>query len=306
MREKTVHLLRLATFVGALFCAVVTVAYAGAHLEQRPQLPESGAGPIYLPQAKFLRPVSLGHQAVLADILWFRTISYFGEHYRSDRTYAWLAYMCDLVTDLNPQADYVYRFAGMVLPWEANQVDEGIRLLDKGVGVFPDSWLLHYWLGFTYYFFKSDYDRAAHHMGRAAALPGAHANAAHLATLLYQHQYGPETALQFLAEMQQHVDTPQMRAVAQTQIREAQLAADLERLSAAVATYRARLGHTPASIADLITANLVTDLPRDPFGGVYQIDPQSGAVRSSTGHQPSRLYRSANAEAAQRGESRRD
>jgi tetratricopeptide (TPR) repeat protein len=305
MRDKAVHLLRVATVLGALSAAVIVVASAGTRLEHPPQ-PHAASGPIYLPHAQFLRPVSLGYQAVLADVLWFRTISYFGEHYRSDRTYAWLAYMCDLVTDLNPRADYVYRFAGMILPWEANQVDEGIRLLNKGVGVFPDSWLLHFWLGFTYYFFKSDYDRASQHMGRAAALPGAHPIAAHLASLLYQHQYGPETTLQFLADMSEHADNQQMREVAQRQMREARLAADLQRLATAVAGYRARFGHPPASVAALVAANLLTDVPNDPFGGVYEIDPASGSVRSSTRHQPSRLYRSVTAEAAQRGESVRE
>ncbi len=62
----------------------------------------------------------------------------------------------DPVTDLDPNADYVYRFAGVILPWEANQADDGIRLLEKGVRNVPDSWLMHFWLGFNYYFFKSD------------------------------------------------------------------------------------------------------------------------------------------------------
>src|SRR5215510_12440046 len=58
---------------------------------------------VYVPDAHLLRPMALGYNNVLADLLWFRTISYFGEHYRGNRQYPWLARMCDLVTDLDPR-----------------------------------------------------------------------------------------------------------------------------------------------------------------------------------------------------------
>lgn len=297
---------RLLGFTLALCAALAVVSVAGVRLENPPRSSTPGPAPIYLPRARFLRPLSLGYQDVLADVLWFRTISYFGEHYRSDRTYTWLAYMCDLVTDLNPRADYVYRFGGMILPWEANQVDEGIQLLEKGVAAMPNSWLLQYWLGFAYFFFKDDYDRASVHMSRAAALPGAHPIAARLAALLYQHQYGPETTLKFLEQMAQQADTQQMRDVVQSHIREAKLASDLERLGAAVEAYRARFGHVPANPSQLVDAHLLVEVPVDPYGGAYVIDPDTGSVRSSTGHQPSRLHRSTRGEAALEGKALRD
>ena len=67
-------------------------------------------------------------------------------------------------------------------------------------------------------------------MGRAAELPGAHANAARLAALLYQHQYGPQMALQFLGEMERSIGSNQMREIVRQHVREARLAADFERL----------------------------------------------------------------------------
>jgi hypothetical protein len=33
---------------------------------------------VYLPDARLLRPLVLGYDNVLANVLWFRTISYFG------------------------------------------------------------------------------------------------------------------------------------------------------------------------------------------------------------------------------------
>src|SRR5574341_54019 len=103
---------------------------------------------IYLPPTRFLRAVALGYEHALADVLWFRTINYFGRHYRSDGVYPWLASMCDAVTDLDPQAEHVYRFGGVILPWEARRIEDGLALLEKGTRNLPHSWRLRYMVGF--------------------------------------------------------------------------------------------------------------------------------------------------------------
>src|SRR5262249_58229838 len=115
--------IRSAALLAALGGLAGVVALTGVRLDRARADVSAEDEPVYLPQAAYLRPMSLGWQNVLADLLWFRTISYFGEHYRSNRTYPWLAAMCDLVTDLDPRAEHVYRFAGFILPWDANQVD---------------------------------------------------------------------------------------------------------------------------------------------------------------------------------------
>jgi hypothetical protein len=281
-------------------------AVAGNRLDRTASAVTARDEPIYLPKAEYLRPMSLGWHNVLANLLWFRTISYFGKHYRSDRTYPWLAQMCDLVTDLDPRAEHVYRFAGVILPWEANQADAGIRLLEKGLRRFPDSWLLHYHLGFHHYFFKNDYERALYHLRTAAAQPGAHPSIARLTATLVAHQYGPETTLRFLAELQRTVDSNDMRAVVAERMRDAQLAADLERLNAAAVAYRERTGSIAPSVYALADAGLIEPMPRDPFGGQYEIDQVSGSARSSTGRTPSRLHHSLIRQKAVAGESVRD
>jgi hypothetical protein len=263
---------------------------------------DSDAELVYLPKAKYLRPLSLGYSLVLADALWFRTISYFGQHYRADRMYPWLAHMCELVTDLDPRAAHVYRFGGMILPWEAGQADAGIQLLEKGIKALPDSWMMHYWVGFNYYFFKNDLESAARHMRQAAVLPGAAPNAAILAALLAAESQGPETALQLLNEMRQQVDSDEMLEVVDEHIAKTKLSIHLQRLNDAVSTYRTQFGVMPLSTPQLVAKGLLNEVPPDPFGGVYIIDPETGTVSSSTGTAPSKLYRSTLYEKQRKGE----
>jgi len=297
--------LRGGAWLAGLAVLTALLAVTGTRLDRLAVVADAGE-PVYLPRAEYLRPMSLGWHNALANLLWFRTISYFGQHYRSDRTYPWLAHMCDLVTDLDPRAEHVYRFAGVILPWEANQVDAGIRLLEKGLRQFPDSWMLHYHLGFHAYFFKNDHAAALRHLRQAMALPGAHPAIARLAAVLAAEQYGPETTLAFLDELRNDIDSADVRNVVVEHMREARLAADLQALGTASAAYRERTGAVAATPQDLVAAGLLAAVPADPFGGEYVLDAQTGAARSSTGRTPSKLHSSKVRERALQGQSMRD
>jgi hypothetical protein len=295
---------RTGGFLALLIASCGVIAMTVPRLDRPQSVLETDL--MYLPKAEYLRPLSLGYTRVLADVLWFRTISYFGQHFRGDRMYPWLASMCDLVTDLDPKAEYVYRFCGMILPWEAGQTDAGLGVLEKGITAIPDSWLLHYWIGFNYYFFKNDFDAAVRHMRQAALLPGAHPNAAIFAAVLSSEHQGPETTMRLLSQLRTEVESPEMREVVREHIAMAQLARDLQQLDAAVASYQSRFGGIPTNLSALVDAQLIGEVPEDPFGGVYLIDPETGAVRSSTGRKPSRLHLSKLRKKRLRGESVRD
>jgi hypothetical protein len=257
---------------------------------------------VYLPDARLLRPLVLGYDNVLADLLWFRTISYFGGHFETDRSYPWLARMCDLVTDLDPRAEHVYRFAGLILPWEANEADEGIRLLEKGVHNLPDTWELHYYLGMTRYFFKDDPDAAARDLGTAARLPGAPPLVARLAAVMHGRASNPATTVQFLRELLKNAETEQMREVLTGSLQDAEFRMAAATIDAAVDAYRQKFGAPPPSLGALFASGIVSGrLPPDPFGGQWELDQETGRVRSSSGRQPRGLHESAAMQQRHRG-----
>lgn len=277
--------LGLGVLIGAVTSSRSRLEAASATLTER-------AGPVYLPQTKFLKPMSLGYKNAFADLLWFRAISYFGAHYRSDRTYPWLAHICERVTDLDPRAEYVYQFAGLILPWEAGQVDAGIALLEKGVAALPDSIELSYYLGFSYFFFKGDNRRAMRHLEHAAALPGTHPEIARLLAVISSDTLGPDDALRFLAELEQTIDSQAARDIVREKMREVALANALEEIDNAGDAYREKTGQSPTSVEQLVGTGMLARIPVDPFGGHLEIDPESGKARSSTGKRPSRLHMS--------------
>ena len=185
---------------------------------------------MYLPDVRFLRLPRSATKNALADILWFRTIDYFGKHFRGDRLYPWLARMCDAVTELDPRAVHVYSFAGFILTWEAQNPDDGIRLLEKGVAQFPDSWQLHYYLGFSRFYFKNDLEGAVPHLRRAAELPGTHPYVTRLAAMLYSQQYGTGMAREFLEELRDSGGAGGMESVIGERLKDVEFSEDVARL----------------------------------------------------------------------------
>jgi hypothetical protein len=62
-------------------------------------------------------------------------------------------------------------------------------------------------------------------------------------------------------------------------------------LDDAVAEYRRSRGKLPERLKDLVTADLLSGIPDEPFGGEYRLDQQTGEVSSSTHPERLRLYR---------------
>ena len=280
--------IRITFFFLVLAGFALTTSGLRTELRERANRASEHNGPIYLPRAELLRPFSLGYQNVLADILWFRAISYFGEHYRSDRTYTWLAHICDLVTNLDPKAEHVYRFAGLILPWEAGDVDKGIELLEKGTRALPQSWELAYYLGFTRFFFKDDKQNAARDLQRASSLPGAHPGIASLAATLTRETSGPEATLAFLSDLDKNVDSPRVREVIGRNMREAAAARAINEINLAAAKYREMTGREPKSVEDLHQAGYLPGIPQDPFGGRFILG--ADGAKSSTGEEPGKMH----------------
>lgn len=273
----------------AVALLIAATTWASSALDRHVAADDGRAEFIYLPPTRFLQAVSLGYEQALANLLWFRAINYFGRHYHSDRIYPWLATMCDAVTDLDPRAEHVYRFGGVILPWEADRIDEGIALLEKGVRNMPESWQLHYMLGFSYYFFRDDLDAASRSLRTATFLPGAPEFISHVAAIVDAAHRGAGRAVDFLTELEQHNVDDATRDVIRQRIRELALSHDIDALEAAAKAFTATAHRPPTTLDELVSAGILTGIPEEPFGGRYILDSTSLRVTSTSGRTPWRL-----------------
>ncbi len=155
---------------------------------------------LYLPSGEYLQPLSLGYQLMIADILWIKTITYFGGHFMGDGEYPWLYHILTLIIDLDPRYDFPYYFGGVVLSLEASQAENANKILAKGIKAFPDKWEYPFYIGFNHYYHQGDAETAAPYIEKASKLPGAPEFVKSLVGTLYMKAGADKTALKFFRE----------------------------------------------------------------------------------------------------------
>ena len=134
------------------------------------------------PSGRFLSQATAGFRNVAADLLWLRAIQYYGRHKQTDMVFDKAAHVFEVLTDLDPLFLDAYRFGALVVVQDAKKPRLGYDLLRKGIRKNPESWALHFDLGFLCYL-NGEYELAASAFRQAARLPGDRDRAARFAAM---------------------------------------------------------------------------------------------------------------------------
>ena len=270
----------------AITLLLLTSAVATAPLREQlnataPRAPEN-QDPLYLPNVHAIRAITLGFDNFTADVLWFNTLNYFGKQTREKQDLRWLAHMCDLVTQLDSRARHVFEFCGTLLSWVAKDPEASNSILQRGIETDPSYWRYHYLRGFNSYYFLDDAKTAGRELQTAAMLPGAPPLVGLIATRLLSSSDDAHVAIAFLQDLLKNTSSPDARRTLLERLKSAQLTADIQTLERAVA-FAHKKGHAITSLEQLVSLNIIRDLPRDPFGGEYRLNPDSGVIDSTSG-----------------------
>lgn len=240
-----------------------------------------------LPRGEYLKPALLGYDHLGADILWLRLLQVVGQKRITAEEYEWIYHAMDVITTLDPQYDYVYYVGGVTLTNLASRVDLSNRLLEKGFRENPTVWNIPFLLGYNHYFILGDAAKAAEYIAAAARLPGGPAYLPGLATRMYAEANNPDTALQFLEALWRQTEDAETREVLEKRAKEIMIERDIQLLESAVQLYGTKEGHLPDGLHDLVSSGYLTQIPQEPFGGSYELNPKTGEVTSSS--HPDRL-----------------
>lgn len=188
-----ISILLIASLLGSILVAGL--------LEQRSALATASEERLYLPDAKYTKPLLLGYHGAAADLLWIRIVQYVGSHFEADKRYPQLARALDLVTSLDPHFIEPYRFGGLFLQMLAREPEAAVSLLEKGAAANPDRWELPHDLGRYYFLEAHDDAKALWWWERAAKLPGRPEYLPRFVARLYARTGHLETALELWAEL---------------------------------------------------------------------------------------------------------
>jgi tetratricopeptide (TPR) repeat protein len=262
--------------------ALFATVGSGLRLERMERI-EAGDDLLYLPNGKLLKVLSLGHGPLLADVFYLWAIQYYSDYEREDR-YRYVEHVfSEVVTELDPNFVDAYWLGALILIIEAGDLDAGLRLLDRGFEKNPDQWILPYLAGWESY--RGDRkDRAQDYFRRAMRVKDAPQVLPRLIAGIEGRRGSPRKAI---ALWQEVLDDPgsdsASRAIAQRQIRELHVRADVADLESAVSRFRMQYGRFPVDLVELVARNYIRSLPRDPAGQDYIYDPATGRVSSPAG-----------------------
>jgi tetratricopeptide (TPR) repeat protein len=165
--------------------------------------------------------MSLGYHALAADLFWFRTVQYFGEHIQTDRRYPHLYRLVDLTTSLDPHFLDAYQLGGLFLSI-GRAFPEAIAIYRKGIEHNPDRWELPYDLGRMYFLDLGDIPAALEWFERANTLPGHPPYLPRMVAQLRARAGLIEAAIEMWERIRETTDNPWIREKATQGIRKLQ------------------------------------------------------------------------------------
>jgi len=121
----------------------------------------------FVPKKEHLAYTNFGFKSVVADLLWLRGVSYFMFHLNKDNDYKYLAGMFEASVVLDPKFKQVYRDSMTLLLSDKEHYGEAEKILQYGLGHFPQDWELNYMAGVLYAFYLHDDEKSLRHFEKS-------------------------------------------------------------------------------------------------------------------------------------------
>ena len=233
---------------------------------------------------KTARRISLGFNGLAADWYWMRSLQYVGKKIfnhqgdinldnMSELNMKLLAPLLDTATTLDPEFIEPYEYAAIVLP--SVDVQQAIRLTQKGIDANPNAWRLYHHLGYIYWR-QGQYQTASEMYGRGAQISGAPAWMEAMKARMLDEGGSRSTAREIYTRMYEQSTEAQVRDMARKHLMRLDSLDQQDGLRKLFAAYKARTGKCPDSWRELEpifrTLRIPVDqsgAPLDPSGAPY-------------------------------------
>lgn len=245
----------------------------------KPQLKEEK---IFLPEP-FLRIFSGEFKGIIADFLIINLSSYYGgiiieKKEAIEKEFDYIYKVLKTVTALDPYYFDTYYFAQTIIAWDAKKPEKAIELLKIGMEKRANDWLIPYWIGFDYYYFLKNRGMSAHYFKESSKRPGATDLVASMTAITAYEGGEIEMAILFLQDMIKRTEDPYKRQKFEIRLDALKKILFLEK---AVKNFEVKFKRKPIKIEELILENIISDIPKDPYGGKFYLD-SDGRVRTTS------------------------
>ncbi len=227
--------------------------------------------------------IALEFKGLFADAVFSRAMTYYGgKLIRGEKTteeeWDWIYRNMDTATDLDPYFLDPYYFGATNLAWGTNKVKEANLLLEKAFKYRDWDWTIPFYLGFNYFYFLQDNEKAAFYLMESAKRGTSSSLIPILAARLAYQGKRTENAIIFLQEIIRKTDDEAIKKAYETRLNALKGILFLER---AAAVYQERFKKQPGNLDDLTAKNVIREIPKDPYGGKFYID-KDGSIKTTS------------------------
>lgn len=221
---------------------------------------------------KTARRISLGFNGLAADWYWMRSLQYVGRKIINDNdviddlarlNLKLLAPLLDTATTLDPEFLDPYEYAAIILP--AINVNDAIRITQKGIDANPNAWRLYHHLGYIYWQ-QGNYQAASEIYGRGAQIEGAPPWMEAMKAKMAADGGSRSTAREIYTRMFEQSSDEKVREMARRRLLQLDWLDQRDTLRKLFAAYRARAGKCPGSWKEIEPVFRALRVPMDASG----------------------------------------
>ncbi len=233
----------------------------------------------FVPQKEIVEILSLDHRGLAADILFIQTVLHSGslvwKPLSIEFDSEWSYQVMDVVTSIDPKYLGAYLFSGMGLVHGPKDVHLARPILERGRNHFPQNWELPFWIGYHYYIYLENYEKAGEYFWQASQCPGAPDS--FLSLMLSSLKKGGNYEKAVLV-LQSLIESTENKKVIQIYQKRVARLENMIALQKAAEYYRRSKGRDIGDLSRLVSEGLVPAIPEDPMGKTYVWDARNNRV----------------------------
>jgi hypothetical protein len=280
MKKSLSTLLRTGTLL-LLFIAIVFFQYA---YDATAAVRGTGAASEFSPD--FVRAIDMGFHAPVASFSWIGTMPEILDAFFNGKN----EYFSDLdsVTGIDPKLSYPYAFSVLTVPiltTYQNAIQEANAIGVRGIANADPDWRIPFYMATNYYLELHDKEDALRYFDIAARTPGIPVVSQRFA-INFSIGFGSRDqtkALWTAIRDTTNDDFTKQRAQAYIDRLD-----DLDYLESAAKEYKTLYGVYPKTPDDLVAKNIIPQVPQDPFGFSFLMNPD-GTATVDVNHPPAKI-----------------
>lgn len=254
--------------------------------------PQRPGGPAFynaLFEGQALKVLSLGYEHALSDYYFMKMIQYVMETSDRDLPMDNLYPIVDVITTLNPRFTFAYEMSWIfmlsmdVRPMDV-QIEEGEKILRKGLNNNPNDWRLAQYLAFHLFYYEKKYIEAADVYDKAFQLrKPPYILFSQLASRLRSSGGDPELALIGLQMQLKTTDDPKIQDKIKRQMLNVEAEIIAAKIDKVIEKYKTDMNiPCPDSLDALVANKYLRNIPPDGLGGTYVLDKEKCRASSTT------------------------